>query len=110
MATSARWSSVVTSRPCPGQSATPMLASSSTAIPAQRERAPQRVVQPARQLGGRAAVGQVAEHDGELVAAQPSKRVAMAQRPAEALGDDLEQLVAVVVAERVVDLLEAVEV
>ena len=53
---------------------------------------------------------EVGEHDRELVAAEPGQRVALAQRAAEALGDDLEQLVAVVVPERVVDLLEAVEV
>ena len=46
----------------------------------------------------------------ELVAAEPRERVAAPQRVAQPLGDVAQQPVAVVVAERVVDLLEAVEV
>ena len=50
------------------------------------------------------------QHDGELVAPEAPERRARAQQGAQPLGDDAEQLVADVVAERVVDLLEPVEV
>ena len=78
---------------------------------AERERAPQRVLQPAwpRRCTASRPGGARDEH-GELVAAEPGERVAAPQRGAEALGDLDQQRVAVVVAERVVDLLEAVEV
>ena len=55
-------------------------------------------------------VGRRRRQDAELVAAQPRDGVAVAQAVDEPLGDELEQLVAVLVAERVVDLLELVEV
>ena len=67
-------------------------------------------MQPQRELGRRAAVGQPAQQHGELVAAEPGERVAAAQRAAQPGGDLAQQPVAVVVAERVVDLLEPVEV
>ena len=51
-----------------------------------------------------------ARQDPELVAAEPRDRVAVAQAADEPLGDELEEHVAVLVAERVVDLLELVEV
>ena len=54
--------------------------------------------------------GQAGEQHGELVAAEAGQRVAAAHRVAQPRRDLDEQLVAVVVAERVVDLLEAVEV
>ena len=50
------------------------------------------------------------QQDGELVAAEPGDRGAERDPPLEPQADLLEHLVAVVVAERVVDLLEAVEV
>ena len=53
---------------------------------------------------------QVGQADRELVAAQPRDRVGPAQRGAQPLGDLAQQQVAGVVAERVVDVLEAVEV
>ena len=52
----------------------------------------------------------VGEQDAELVAAEAGDGVGGAQRRLEALGDLLEEHVAVVMAERVVDLLEVVEV
>ena len=53
----------------------------------------------------------VGEQDGELVAAEPGDRVAARRRRSRSrLADLAQQLVADVVAERVVDLLEAVEV
>ena len=55
----------------------------------------------------RATLGQ---QDRELVAAEPGHGVRRAQRARQPLADQLEQAVAVVVAERVVDLLEVVEV
>ena len=74
------------------------------------ERALERVEQPERELGRGAAVGQVAQQHGELVAAEPGQGVAAAQRLAQPGGDLPQQRVALVVAQRVVDLLEAVEV
>ena len=74
------------------------------------ERALQRVQQPAGELGRGGAIGQVVQQHGELVAAEPREHVAPAQRVAQAVRDVAQEPVAVVVAERVVDLLEAVEV
>ena len=59
---------------------------------------------------GAGQVGALARQDPELVAAEARDRVAVAQAADEALGDELQQHVAVLVAERVVDLLELVEV
>ena len=50
------------------------------------------------------------EHDRELVAAEPRQRVARPQRLLQARADLAQHLVAGVMAERVVELLEAVEV
>ena len=86
-------------------------ARAATATPRERERALERVrCSRAGQLGGRAAVGQPAQQHRELVAAEARQRVAAPQRAAQPVGDLAQQPVAVVVAERVVDLLEAVEV
>ena len=60
-----------------------------------------------RDVGGAADVG---HQHGELVAAEPRHRVELAHAGAQPLGAGLEQPVARRVAERVVDLLEAVEV
>ena len=88
-----------------------MLASSSTATPRERERAPQRVLQPRGDVDRRRPrSGAPATQHGELVAAEPGEGVAAPQRGPQPLGDLDQQRVAVVVAERVVDLLEAVEV
>ena len=51
-----------------------------------------------------------AQQAGELVAAEPGDRVAAAQAPGERARDGADQLVAGLVAERVVDVLEAVDV
>jgi len=67
-------------------------------------------VQPGGDLGHDAAVRHLGQQDRELVAAEPRQEVAPADDRAEAARDLDEQLVAVIVAERVVDLLEAVEV
>ena len=74
------------------------------------ERALERAGEPQRELDGRAAVGQPAQQHRELVAAEPRERVAAPQRAAQPFGDVAQEPVAVVVAERVVDLLEPVEV
>ena len=73
------------------------------------ERLLQRRAQP---QPGRARRGLVArhQHDRELVAAEPGERVLFAQQRAQARADLAQHLVARVVAERVVELLEAVEV
>ncbi len=63
-------------------------------------------------LGGGARAGGVAvvEQQRELVAAEARQRVLLARRGLQARGDVLEQQVAGGMAERVVDVLEAVEV
>ena len=55
-------------------------------------------------------IGDVRQQDDELVAAEPGDAVAFAQDACQARADLLQQQVTVVMAERVVDLLEAVEV
>ena len=50
------------------------------------------------------------QQDAELVAAEPRDHVLLSERRAQALGHLLQQAVAGVVAERVVDLLEVIEV
>ena len=56
-------------------------------------------------------VDRLALHDDdELVAAEPGEHIALAQRRPQPLGHDLQQLVADLVPEAVVDRLEVVEV
>ena len=62
-----------------------------------------------RDLEGLGLVGDLAQH-GELVAAEAGQGVDGAQRPAQPMGHTLEEPVAHLVAEAVVDELEAVEV
>nr|WP_228430773.1 hypothetical protein [Baekduia soli] len=66
--------------------------------------------QPPRQLHGMVGGVGAPEDDGELVTAQPRDEVLGPDAAAQALGDLAEQQVAVHVPERVVDLLEVVEV
>ena len=54
--------------------------------------------------------GQVGDQDAELVAAEAGDHLVLLERGAQALGDLLQETVAGVVAERVVDLLEVIEV
>ena len=75
-----------------------------------RERLGERGQHPLRDDRRLARVGHVLQQDGELVAADPRDGVAGAQRGVEPARDRLEQPVAGLVAERVVDELEAVEV
>ena len=56
------------------------------------------------------AVGRVADHHGELVSAEPAAHLVVARQLLEPLRDLRQQLVADLVAERIVDRLEAVEV
>ena len=97
--------------PCHGESAMPMLASTSRATPSTSKGSVQRLAQP---LGDRARASATPstrrQQDGELVAAQPGDGVAVAQHRPQPRADLAEQLVAVGVPEGVVDLLEAVEV
>ena len=67
-------------------------------------------MQPLRHRGRDGGARQIGQHDAELVAAQPRHHVFVAQHARQARPDLLQQLVAEVVAERVVDLLEVVEV
>ena len=75
-----------------------------------RDRAGQRVDQLLRAGRHLLHVAHRAHQHGELVAAQAGDDVALAQARAEALGDLLQQHVAGLVPEGVVDVLEAVEV
>jgi hypothetical protein len=70
----------------------------------------QLVAHAAEQLERLGLAAHVGQDQPELVAAQPRDRVVGAQGLAQALGDDAQHLVAGVVAEGVVHLLEAVEV
>ena len=75
-----------------------------------RERLLERLPQLAGDDDGRGRVHDAREEHAELVSTQPRHRVALSQRAAEAVAGLLEQVVAARVPERVVDLLEAVEV
>ena len=110
MAMSARWMSCSTAEPCSGAQAMPMLASTSS-------------VRPSIENGSRSWAssrwatalasswrGQVGDQDAELVAAEAGDHLVLLERGAQALGDLLQETVAGVVAERVVDLLEVIEV
>ena len=66
--------------------------------------------EPFGHVGRLASSGQVLREHDELIAAEPGHGVRRANRPAQPATDLDEQLVAVLVAERVVDELEAVEV
>ena len=76
---------------------------------ADRERLLERGAQPQARGAGRGLVAGL-EDDRELVAAQPRQRVVLAQQLLQPRADLAQHLVAGVVAERVVELLEAVEV
>src|SRR5215211_2548737 len=75
-----------------------------------RERLLERLPQLAGDGDGRGRVDDAREQHAELVPTQTRHRVALSQRAAEADAGLLEQVVAARVPERVVDLLEAVEV
>jgi hypothetical protein len=72
-------------------------------------RFPQGDQEPVRHLQGRLVL-RALQQDGELVPAQPRRGVPCPQEAGEAVSDDVEHLVAGVVAESVVDGLEVVEV
>ena len=70
----------------------------------------QLLTDPGEQLRRVRSVWNAGQDQAELVAPQPRDRVVGAQGGQQPLGDDAQQLVARVVAERVVDVLEAVQV
>jgi hypothetical protein len=109
MATSARCSSPIASSAWFGKSAMPTLASMWTWMPptANDSSSAARSRRPAV-LAVTSSPG--LEDDRELVAAQPRERVVLAQQLLQPRADLAQHLVAGVVAERVVELLEAVEV
>ena len=78
--------------------------------PVDHERLAQRGLEDLGHRLGVVGAEHVGQQHAELVAAEAGHGVGGAQRRLEALGDLLEQHVAVVMAERVVDLLEVVEV
>ena len=63
-----------------------------------------------RQRGGIRRLGDADLHDGELVAAHAGDGVGLAHQRAQPIGHQLQQLVAGRMAQRVVDVLEVVEV
>ena len=74
------------------------------------ERCADRFDDPLRQRGGVLWLQWPHLHNGELVAAQPRHRVRVSDAASEALGDSLEQGIPDGMAERVVDLFEAIEI
>ena len=87
-----------------------MLAATCTSRPSMRNGScSAATMRPATRLGVGRAERRLDQH-GELVAAEPGHRVAVAHRRAQPVGDLDQQLVAGRVAEAVVDLLEAVQV
>ncbi len=107
---SARWISCSTAVPCSGAHAMPMLASTSSVSPSIEERLAQLREQVVRDRARVRGAREVAQQHAELVAAEARDRVRLLERGAQAHRHLLEQPVAGVVAERVVDLLEVVEV
>lgn len=87
----------------------PIVSDGLTHHAAQRQRLRQGRLDPFGRIRGvpRIAVGQ---HDAELVAGQSAEDVGVADLVLQALGEDAQELVARLVAQRIVDLLEAVHV
>jgi hypothetical protein len=79
-------------------------------LTAELDRLAQDVHELARHRGGVELVGEVGQEHGELVAAEPRRRVRLPQAGSQAPRDPAQQPVAHGVPERVVDRLEAVEV
>ena len=88
----------------------PIDASTCTGTPLSRNSRSSASREPPRDLEPRLGAVAPADEDGELVAAEPREQILLADLAAEALGDLAEQLVAALMPEDVVDLLEAVEV
>ena len=65
---------------------------------------------PACRLDGLFGVSQTAEENGELVPAQASQHVTLAQEPTNALGHLYQELVSGLVTQRIVDHLETIEI
>ena len=91
-----------------GYTANPMLASALTGMPPSSISDGERRLHPIQHLAGRPGVA--FEHETELVAAEPGDGVARSNRLLQGVGDVAEERITVVMTERVVDLLEAVEV
>ena len=106
---SARCRRSATSSPCSGASATPALAVTARVEPVDLDRAGVHFVQLMRRCAIASGVGDVGDDQGELV---PPSRATVASSVArgEALGDLAEEAVADGVTQRVVHILEAVEV
>ena len=75
-----------------------------------RERLAQLGEQPLGDGAGLVMRGQVGDQDAELVAAEAGDHLVLLERQPQSLGDLLQETVAGVMAERVVDLLEVIEV
>jgi hypothetical protein len=88
----------------------PMLALQNTSVPSTAKGGHQVLLDALGHPGGVGGGAQVLEEDGEVVAAQAGQGVPGAQRALEAAGDLDQEVVAGVVAEAVVDALEAIDV
>ena len=107
---SAFLSSDAGSSPSAGYVEMPMLAVTWILAAGQRIRPADRVQDVLRDGGELARIGAILDQHDELVAAEPRHGVALAQVMAQPPRDVLQQAVARLVAEAVVDVLEAVEV
>ena len=107
---SARWISTSTWSPWSGWQAMPIEPPISSVSPSTTNGSRSAVWRTSATACGVVGAEHVGQQHAELVAAEAGDGVGGAQRGLEPLGDLLEEHVAVVVAERVVDLLEVVEV
>ncbi len=110
MAVSADLSRLAASAPSAGIDADAHAAADLHVALAHPHRLAQHVEHPAGHLGQRRRVGAAIDQHHELVAAQARHHVGATQQAAQPSGHDLEQVVAGIVTEGVVDALEAVQV
>ena len=97
-------------RPSASSAAIPALAVTRTVSSPARTRCSRSVASSSAATASASLAARAAQQAGELVAAEPGDRVAAAQAPGQRARDGADQLVAGLVAERVVDVLEAVDV
>ena len=107
---SARFMSVAASVPCVGANAMPMLPPTSSAMPATGNGAESRLRISCASATAASTSRTCGQHDRVLVAAEPADGRVLVERGADAAGDEAQHFVAGVVAERLVDVLEPVEV
>ena len=106
---SAFCSSISAVHPWSGKRAMPMLARTAKRAAVDDERQRELLEHLARRQHGAVDVGR-RQDQRELVAAEPGHRVGLAQRAAQARSHELQQTIAGMVADRVVDVLEPIEI